>query len=289
MPLPKPREDEDQSEFISRCMDDDTAKEDYPDREQRLGVCFSQWRSERGDDDDSSENHMSERYYVRAQGKEAEILIYEDIGEGWFGGISAKQFAEDLKALGKVDQLNVRINSVGGSVFEGVAIYNQLRRHQARVEVDIDGIAASIASVIAMAGDVVRMADNGFFMIHRAWGMALGTSEDMEDMARQLEKIDGTITDVYAKRTKVERDEVVEMLAEETWMNAAEALEHGFVDEVTGEVRVAAMAHRNIERFGFRHVPEPVREAVAAHARPRLDGVRGKIASMEERLRARRM
>src|ERR1044072_9600498 len=104
------------------------------------------------------ERPMGAGFSIKAKGNsEAEILIYEDVGEGWFGGVTAKQFAEDLKALGKVDTINLRINSAGGDVFDGLAIYRRLVDHPARVITHIDGLAASIASVIAMSGNEIRI------------------------------------------------------------------------------------------------------------------------------------
>lgn len=122
---------------------------------------------------------MGQGYRISAKANEADVLIYEDVGDSWFGGVSAKQFADDLKALGKVDTINLRLNSAGGDVFDGLAIYRQLVDHPARVITHIDGIAASIASVIAMAGTEIRIAEAGFLMIHDAWGMQMGNADDM--------------------------------------------------------------------------------------------------------------
>ena len=106
---------------------------------------------------------MALGYRISAKGADrAEILIYEDVGEGWFGGVSAKQFADDLKALGAVSTIDVRINSYGGDVFEGFAMYRQLVEHKARIVVHVDGVAASIASVIAMAGNEIEIAPLAF-------------------------------------------------------------------------------------------------------------------------------
>src|SRR5262245_27525916 len=111
---------------------------------------------------------------MKARAEEAEVYIYEDVGSGWFGGVSAKQFADDLRALGQVQTINVHINSAGGEVFDGVAIYHTLVQHPARVVSHVDGLAASIASVIAMAGDEIRITEAGMFMIHNARGGVVG-------------------------------------------------------------------------------------------------------------------
>ena len=126
---------------------------------------------------------MKGSYQIKAQKDSAEIWIYEDIGEGWLGGLSAKVFADDLKKVGKVKNIYVRINSVGGSAVDGTAIYNSLKRHPANINVSIDGIAASIASIIAMAGDHIEMASNAMMMIHEPWIVAGGTASELREQA----------------------------------------------------------------------------------------------------------
>lgn len=166
--------------------------------------------------------------------KTGEILIYEVIGENWYGdGLTGKSFAQKLAALGDVDEINVRINSPGGSVFDGTAIYNQLLNHPAKIIVDIDGIAASAASYVAMAGDTVRIADNGFMMIHRAMGFAMGNTKEMTKLAATLEKLDGSIAATYAKKTGREASEHLNQMDVETWFDAKDAKEAGLVDEIT--------------------------------------------------------
>src|SRR5258707_608582 len=123
------------------------------------------------------------------KGSRGEIWLYDQVGEGWFGGMSAKTFVAEVQKLGKVDLINLHINSPGGSVFDGVAIYNNLKSHPARIEVDVDGVAASIASVIAMAGDEIRMAANAMMMIHNAMGMTFGDAEDMRKTADLLDQL----------------------------------------------------------------------------------------------------
>mgnify|MGYP001611055471 CR=1 FL=1 len=183
---------------------------------------------------------MGTGYRISAKGKEVEIFLYEDIGEGFFGGVSAKGFASDLKAAGKVETINLRINSYGGDVFDGLAIYNLLAAHDARVVSHIDGIAASIASVIAMAGNEIRIAENGFLMIHDAWGAASGNASDIHAFANTLEMVSGSIADVYAKRTGKDRAGIVDMMHAETWMDAKEATEKGFATSMVENVQMAA-------------------------------------------------
>lgn len=187
--------------------------------------------------------------------KKAEIIVYEDIGEGWFGGMSAKRFAEEVKALGKVDEINVRINSPGGSVFEGIAMYNTLASHGARIVVDIDGLAASIASVFAMAGNEIRMAANGFMMIHDPWVMTAGSAAELRKQADLLDSVRGQLLNTYMRRATASEEEISAMMTEETWLTAAEALEVGLIDSVSEDIQIAASA-KGFDLSKYRHVPE---------------------------------
>lgn len=183
---------------------------------------------------------MGAGYSMKARAEEAEVYIYEDIGSGWFGGVSAKQFAEDLRALGQVQTINTHINSYGGEVFDGVAMYRTLVDHPARVIVHIDGVAASSAATVAMAGDEIRITEAGFLMIHNASGAVFGEARDMRQMADLLDTISTTIADVYAARTSRAHEEVVAWMEATTWMTAAEAIERGFADQLVENLRVAA-------------------------------------------------
>ena len=169
----------------------------------------------------------------RMQGdREAEVYLYEEIGEYW--GRSAKDFVAELDALGEIDQLTVRINSMGGSVFDGFTIHSRLSTHPANVTIKIDGIAASIASVIAMAGDDIQIAENGFFMIHQPWTFAMGTAKDLRDEADVLDKLQAQGIKAYSKRSGQSEDDVLAMMNDglETWLNAEESVEKGFADSI---------------------------------------------------------
>ncbi len=181
---------------------------------------------------------------IRAKADDTvEILLYDTVGEDFFGGVSAKTFAEQLKGV-KAKTINLRINSPGGSVFDGFAMYESLNRHKARVEVDIDGLAASAASVIAMAGDEIRVAESAFFMIHESFGGVLGTATDMRQTADLLDKINEQIIAAYAKRTKNKPGDLAAWMADETWFTGAEAVEAGFADRLTENSRMAAQLGR---------------------------------------------
>lgn len=185
----------------------------------------------------------------------AEISIYEEIG-GF--GITAKQFTEDLKVLGDVSHINLRIHSPGGDVFEGIAIYNLLRNHPADITVYIDGVAASMASVVAMAGDRVVMPENAMMMIHKPWGISGGNAGDMRDYADLLDKVETVLIPAYARKTGKSAQEIATMLEDETWMDGKECLKHGFADELLPSVR--AMARIESKRTGdFLHMPETIK------------------------------
>lgn len=172
-----------------------------------------------------------------------ELSIYGDIADfSWWGDeVAPKQFREDLDALGDISVLKVFINSGGGDVFAGQAILSMLKRHKAKVEVYIDGLAASAASVIAMAGDVVRMPRNAMMMIHNAWVMWVsGNAEELRKLADTLDKINESIIAAYRDKTGLPDDEIKALMDAETWFTAEEALEKGFIDEVEEAQYVAA-------------------------------------------------
>lgn len=189
-------------------------------------------------------------YRVVARGKDsAEIYLYGVIGGDWFGeGVTAKQFADDLKALGSVKTIDLRINSEGGSVFDGKAMYSLLNEHPAKIVVHIDGLAASAASFVAMAGDEIEIAEGGFVMIHNAYMVAIGDAREMRRAADMLDTVNNTVIDVYVSRTKGERKAIAKMMDDETWMTGADAVKNGFADRMVENLKVAA-AVKNPDRF----------------------------------------
>src|ERR671918_1131589 len=187
---------------------------------------------------------MAQWYQFRAQMKGAEIAIYDEIGAF---GIPAKAFLDELRALGPVAELTVRINSPGGSVFDGVAIYNALKRHDAALTVWIDGIAASIASMIAMAGDEVVMPENAMLMLHDPSGLVMGTATDMRAMAEALDRMKAGMVAAYRDKSGRDDAEIEALMAAETWLSAEEAVDLGLADQVEQPVRMAA--HFDLSRF----------------------------------------
>ncbi|WP_454834310.1 ClpP-like prohead protease/major capsid protein fusion protein [Rahnella aceris] len=182
---------------------------------------------------------------MKASGdKTADIYIYDEIG---YWGVTARQFASSMKALGDLDHINLHIHSPGGDVFDGIAIYNLLNSHTASKTVYIDGLAASMASVIAMVGNPIIMPENAMMMVHKPWGITGGDANDMRDYADLLDKVEAVLIPSYAKKTGKTPDELALMLGEETWMTAQECLEHGFADQISTAVQ--AMARINSKRI----------------------------------------
>ena len=181
---------------------------------------------------------MTEKWYniQNKAGKPADVYIFDEIGTY---GITAQEFITDIKDL-KDTPINLRINSLGGDVFDGMAMYNVIKRREAKTTVYIEGIAASIATIISLGADEVVMAENSLFMIHNAWGGTMGEAKDMRKTAETLEKITGELTDIYRKKTGLSYDVLAEMMDEETWLNANEAFEMGFIDTISDSIKVAA-------------------------------------------------
>lgn len=165
----------------------------------------------------------------------ADLQLYGEIADSsWWGDeVTPKNFKDELDALGNISVLNVYINSPGGDVFAGQAIHSMLKRHKAQVNVYVDGLAASIASVIAMAGDKVIMPSNAMMMIHDPWTIAAGNAQDFRKMADDLDKIKESLIAAYlGKATNLDEATISEMMKEEKWLTAQEAVEYGFADEV---------------------------------------------------------
>lgn len=168
------------------------------------------------------------------------ISVLDVIGQGWFDeGVTSKRVAGALRAIGKND-VTVTINSPGGDYFEGLAIYNMLREHPAKVTVKVLGMAASAASVIAMAGDEIQIARAGFMMIHNTWVIAMGDRHQLRDVAAWLEPFDQTAIDIYAARTGLDGKALATMMDRETWIGGSSAVDQGFADSLLSSDEVTA-------------------------------------------------
>ena len=185
---------------------------------------------------------------------EAEIVIYDSIGFDWWtgGGVTAKSFRDELKKIGDtVTKINVRINSPGGDVFDGIAIYNLLKQHKAKKIVYVDGLAASIASIIALAGDEIVMGEGALYMVHLPWTFAGGNRMELDNVVGRLIDIEDQMIGIYARRSKMDRAEIKALLEAETWMSADEAIENGFADkkvEETAPIAASAIESRWISK-----------------------------------------
>lgn len=180
----------------------------------------------------------------------------------WFGeGITAKSFERELKALGDVNVIDLRINSEGGSVHDARAIYNLLNQHKARKEVHIDSLAASAASFIAMVGDSISMAESGFFMIHNARMFGGGDAKDWEAGAKFLHTVNRTIADTYTARTGNSASKIKDWMDAETWFTGQEALDEGFATAIVkNKTADDAKACVTVDpAFEYRNVPAALR------------------------------
>ena len=201
------------------------------------------------------------------------LFIYDSIGAF---GVSASQFLADLQSVPADSRIVLRIHSPGGDVFDGQAIFTALKRHAGGVTTHIDGLAASMAAVIAMAGDPVQMAGNGMFMIHNVGGGAMGESEDLRKAADMMDKVQETITQIFVGKTGLSRKRLTELMDSETWLTASEALEMGFVDEITGEMKMAA----EFDLSKFKNSPR-LTEKLAAMSKPTVAELTETISQLE--------
>jgi ATP-dependent Clp protease protease subunit len=192
--------------------------------------------------------------------KRGELYLYGEIsGTSWYkDDITPSHFIKDLAALGEIDVLDVYLNSPGGDAFAGIAIYHALKRHPATVNVHVDGIAASAASVVAMAGDRIVMPRAATMMIHQAWGVGMGGKTDLRALADELERLDGQLAGIYAARTGKDAAVISAWMQSERWMNGDEALADGFADEVEADRQIAACV--DVEKLFARYLHPPWKE-----------------------------
>jgi len=198
-------------------------------------------------------------YNLHKANNQVEIDLFDEIG-GW--GVYAKDFKDEVKALvsSSSEDIIVNINSPGGSVFEGIEIYNYLKSIENKVTVKINSLAASIATVIALGADELHISESAFFMIHNPWSMAMGEADDMRKQADTLDKIKETILSIYEKNSNLDRERITAMMDEETWLTGSEAVEYGFANQLTEGIKVAAMATTDIINQ-FKNIPKELNMA----------------------------
>lgn len=183
-------------------------------------------------------NFKNHPFEIKSKGPtKAEIILYGAIGSSFFeDSISAKTFSDEMKKIdASVNEITVRINSPGGDVFDGISIYNRLKQHPAKVICYIDGLAASIASIIALAGDEVIMGDGALYMIHLPFTFAAGNRNELDNVINRLTDVEEQMVSIYAKCSKKSRSEVKALMEAETWMDATETMDMGFCTQIMQE------------------------------------------------------
>jgi ATP-dependent protease ClpP protease subunit len=224
-------------------------------------------------------------YSIKAKAEESdttEIFIYDEIG---YWGITANDFVQDLNKI-ESKNITIHLNCPGGSVFDGVAMMNALKQHEAHVTVNIQGLCASIATVIALSADKVIMAKHAFFMIHEAWTWAYGRAEDLEKTASLLKDMNNTIAGVYHDKTDIPVDELLQMMKDETWLTCEDCIEKGFVDEEAG-ADTADEPENEFDLSEYKNVPEALKckePAPDVHLPPNTATMRAKLALAERNL-----
>jgi len=193
-------------------------------------------------------NNKFWQFRAAADDKPAELLLYGHISSvsWWDDEVTPKQFKKDLDDLGDVEEISVFINSGGGDVFAGQAIYSMLKRHKATINVYVDGLAASIASVVAMAGDTIYMPKNAMMMVHNPYTFAFGDSGEFRKMADTLDQVREGIITTYLDKSGMDKQEIIDLMDAETWMTAEEAVKYGFADEVEETKQIAASLNGKI-------------------------------------------
>ncbi|GLT00121.1 ATP-dependent Clp protease proteolytic subunit [Sphingobium jiangsuense] len=210
------------------------------------------------------------------------ITMFDIVGEDWWtgGGITAKRVAAQLRAIGD-RPVEVQINSPGGDMFEGLAIYNVLREHPQQITVKVMGMAASAASVIAMAGDEIQIGAASFIMVHNCWVVSVGNRHDMAETAKWLEPFDTAMRDVYAARTGQNAADVAKWMDDETYMSGSQAIERGFADALLAadQVRVdeaAKASDRDVNEVRALELTLLAAGHTRTEARARINKIKGK-------------
>ena len=205
----------------------------------------------------------------QAGSNEADLFIDgEIVSDEWYeSDTSAAGFRDSLKQLGDVETINLHINSPGGSVFEGIAIYNMLKNNPAQINVYVDALAASIASVIAMSGDNIFMPSNSMLMIHNPWTVAMGNANDLRKQADALDRIGELSVTTYLDKAgdKLDADTLHQLMDDETWLTAQEAVDYGLATEVIDANQMAACADPDFLKR-FRNVPTQLAQRLAQSA-----------------------
>jgi len=195
-------------------------------------------------------------YKIENKVDESTVYLYDEIS---FFGIDSEQFVKDFNAI-TAKTIHLRVNSPGGAVFDGLSIYNMIEQHKSRVIAHIDGLCASIASVIVMAADEVRMSENAFLMIHKPWAIIAGGADELRREADLIDKIGGSIVKSYMDKTGKTEDEIKSMMEVETWMTAQEALDGKFIDAIDKNEKQKKAQVPTFDLSAFANVPDALKE-----------------------------
>lgn len=190
---------------------------------------------------------------VNEDGVSAEIMIYAPIGTFFSDDVGAREVVERLNEIKNIHEITVRINSPGGEVFEGLAIYNALLNHPAKISVKIEGIALSIASVIAMAGDNITMSESSLFMIHNPFTIAWGDGAELRKAAAIIDKAKDVLVKAYKRHTTLDNGAIAEAMDAETWYKPDEALAVDFITDVSTAPKIEARF--DLDKFNYRNIP----------------------------------
>lgn len=208
---------------------------------------------------------------VQSSNNQATVYVYDVIDDIW--GIDAESFVREINAL-DVSTLHVRINSPGGDVFTARAMQTALAQHPAAVIVHIDGLAASAATFLAMAATKVNISEGAFFMIHKSWAFTVGNADELRTQASLIDVMDSNIANDYAKRTGIDYQNVMQMMDDETWLSAEQAVDKGFADEVISTVADRHVDNKFFDLSAYRHPPDNYQPdhpaALRAHLERRL-------------------
>ena len=232
-----------------------------------MSIASARWFAMRVETTYFNRSAMGDLTMQLSTGNTAEIWLYAEIGDD-FDGISSQEFVRALDDLGKVDQITLRSNSPGVNVSAAVEIYTALRRHPARIDVEVDSLCASIATVIAMAGDTVAIAETAMWMVHNPMSFCVGNSKELNAMADLLDKVrDSTMVPAYSRTGKTP-DQLRALLKAETWLSSKEAVKGGWADHISTNPGKSAQAKAKFNLSNFRYAPAALcasPDAVAEH------------------------
>lgn len=200
-------------------------------------------------------------FHIQASAQLAttDIYIYDEIG---LYGVTARDFSAALRGV-TTPSITLRLNTPGGDVFDGLAIYNSLKKHGAVINVQVDGLAASIGSVIAMAGSTITMGQSAFLMVHNPWSLVVGNAADMRSMADTLDKIANSLATVYASRATVTQADALGWMNAETWFTAEEAKAAGLADGIFSDAAPVAAHASRFDLSNYKHVPAALHVAAS--------------------------